>query len=36
MFDVAIQFMVEFVNIMPVGLVVILVLNLVSDLLFGR
>lgn len=36
MFDVAIQFMVEFVNIMPVCLVVILVLNLVSDLLFGR
>ena len=36
MFDVAIQFMVEFVNIMPVGLVVILLLNLVSDLLFGR
>ena len=36
MFDVAIQFMVEFVNIMPVGLVVILVLNLASDLLFGR
>lgn len=36
MFDVAIQFMVEFVNILPVGLVVILVLNLISDLLFGR
>lgn len=36
MFDVAIQFMVEFVNIVPGGLVVILVLNLVSDLLFGR
>lgn len=36
MFDVAIQFMIEFVNILPVGLVVILVLNLVSDLLFGR
>lgn len=36
MFDVAIQFMVEFVNILPIGLVVILVLNLVSDLLFGR
>lgn len=36
MFDIAIQFMVEFVNIMPIGLVVILVFNLVSDLLFGR
>lgn len=36
MFDVAIQFMIEFVNIMPIGIVVILVLNLVSDLLFGR
>ena len=36
MFDCAIQFMIEFVNIMPIGLVVILVLNLVSDLLFGR
>lgn len=36
MFDVAIQFMVEFVNVMPVGLVVILVMNLVSDILFGR
>lgn len=36
MFDVAIQFMIQFVNIMPVGLVLILVFNLVSDLLFGR
>lgn len=36
MFDVAIQFMIELVNIMPVCIVVILVLNLVSDLLFGR
>lgn len=36
MFDVAIQFMIEFVNILPTGIVVILVLNLVSDLLFGR
>ena len=36
MFECAIQFMIEFVNIMPIGIVVILVLNLVSDLLFGR
>lgn len=36
MFDVAIQLMIEFVNIMPIAIVVILVLNLVSDLLFGR
>ena len=36
MFDVSIQLMIEFVNIMPIGIVVILVLNLVSDLLFGR
>lgn len=36
MFDVAIQFMISFINLMPTGLVVILVLNLCSDLLFGR
>jgi hypothetical protein len=36
MFDCAIQFMTEFVNLIPIGIVVILVLNLVSDLLFGR
>lgn len=36
MFDVAIQFMIQFINLMPAGLVIILVLNLCSDLLFGR
>lgn len=36
MFDVAIQFMIEFVDILPIGIVVVLVLNLVSDLLFRR
>ena len=36
MFEVAIQFMIEFINSMPIGIVVILVLNLASDLLFGR
>lgn len=36
MFDVAIQFMIEFVNILPIGIVVLLILNLISDLLFGR
>lgn len=36
MFDVAIQFMIEFVNIMPLCIVIILVFNLVSDMLFGR
>lgn len=36
MFECAIDFMIEFVNIIPVGVVVILILNLVSDLLFGR
>ena len=36
MFDCAIQLMIEFVNIIPLGLVVILVFNIISDLLFGR
>lgn len=36
MFDCAIQLMIEFVNIIPIGLVVILVFNIISDLLFGR
>lgn len=36
MFDVAIQFMIELVNIMPIVIVIILVFNLISDLLFGR
>ena len=36
MFDVAIQFMIEFVHIMPLGIVIVLVFNLVSDMLFGR
>lgn len=36
MFDCAIEFMIEFVNIIPVGVVVVLLLNLISDLLLGR
>ena len=36
MFDCAIQLMTEFVNIIPLFLVVILVFNIISDLLFGR
>lgn len=36
MFEVAIQLMIQFINLMPAGIVVILVLNLCSDLLFGR
>ena len=34
MFDLSIQFMTEFVNIIPVGIVIILVFNLISDLLW--
>lgn len=34
MFDVAIQFMIEFINIIPVGIVLVLVFNLISDLLW--
>lgn len=34
MFDLAIQFMVEFVHIIPVGIVIVLVFNLISDLLW--
>ena len=36
MFECAIQLMIEFVNIIPSGVVIILVLNLISDLLWGR
>lgn len=36
MFDCAIEFMVQFVNIIPLGIVIILVFNIISDLLFGR
>lgn len=36
MFDSAIQLMIEFVNIIPIGIVVILIFNIISDLLFGR
>lgn len=36
MFDCAIQFMIEFVNIIPLGIVIVLIFNLISDLLFGR
>lgn len=34
MFDLSIQFMVEFTQLIPVGVVVILVFNLISDLLW--
>ena len=34
MFDVAIEFMKEFINIIPIGVVLILVFNLISDLLW--
>lgn len=34
MFDVAIEFMKELINIIPVGVVLILVFNLISDLLW--
>lgn len=36
MFDCAIDFMVQFVNIVPLGIVIILIFNIISDLLFGR
>lgn len=36
MFDCAIQLMIEFVNIIPIGIVIVLVFNIISDLLFGR
>lgn len=36
MFDSGIQLMIEFVNIIPIGIVVVLVFNIISDLLFGR
>lgn len=36
MFECAIDFMVQFVNIVPLGIVIILVFNIISDLLFGR
>lgn len=36
MFEVAIEFMKQFVNLMPTGIVIILVLNICRDLLFGR
>jgi hypothetical protein len=34
MFDLSIQFMTEFVSLIPVGIVVILVFNLIADLLW--
>lgn len=36
MFDCAIQLIIEFVNIIPAGVVIVLVFNLISDLLWGR
>ena len=36
MFDCAIQLMIEFVNIIPIGIVIVLVFNIISDLLFSR
>lgn len=34
MFDVAVNLMIDFVPIIPLGVVVILVFNLISDLLW--
>lgn len=34
MFDIAINLMVDFVQIIPVGVVVVLVFNIISDLLY--
>ena len=36
MFDCAIQLIIEFVNIIPAGVVIVLVFNLISDLLWGK
>ncbi len=35
MFEIAEQLMIQFVNLMPEGIAIILVLNIVSDLLFN-
>lgn len=34
MFDIAINLMVDFVPIIPVGVVIVLVFNIISDLLW--
>lgn len=36
MFDCAIQLMIEFIHLMPIGIVVIMVLNICRDLLFNK
>lgn len=36
MFECAIDFMIQFVNIIPIGIVLVLVFNLISDLLWGK
>lgn len=36
MFDCAIQLMIDFVHLIPVGVVVILVLNICRDLFFNK
>lgn len=36
MFECAIQLMIEFVNIIPIGICVILIFNLIADLLWGK
>ena len=35
MFDVAIQFMIEFINIIPLFVCIILTFNIISSLLWG-
>ena len=34
MFDIAINLMIDFIQIIPVGVVVVLVFNIISDLLY--
>ena len=35
MFDVAITFLIQFINIIPLFVCIILVFNIISDLLWG-
>lgn len=35
MFDVAIQFMIQMINIIPLFVCIVLIFNIISDLLWG-
>lgn len=36
MFDIAMTMLRQFFNLIPVGITIVLVFNIISDLLFGR